>query len=244
MGLKKLGDVKLEATDNMGAIAAYEEGVVFWRRVLKGDPDNVRWISAIAESLERIGDLKLGVGDDNGALKAYEEMLLSDRRLVEIDDTNNEWQWNLSLSLDRFGVSNLNLGNLDAAASAYDESLAVRRRLADLDRSNSLWEEGASLMQKKIVDLECVVDDEAMAFAEGTELRTDQSCGADRVGSELEELLSLNAEKIRKVKKAAVGKVQAAYKGGLAIARNLVQQSSKFRVREALRTPSAFEPSA
>jgi hypothetical protein len=81
-----------------------------------------------------------------------------------------------------------------------------------------------------------VIDDEAAAFAEGTELRTDQSSGADRVGSELEELLPLNAEKIRKVKEAAVRTAQAAYKGSLAIARNLVQQSSKLRVGEVLRT--------
>jgi tetratricopeptide (TPR) repeat protein len=204
MSLKKLGEVKLEANDSSGAIAAYEEGVMFWRRVLKKDPDNARWIFVIAEILERIGDLKLEAGDHNGALKAYEEMLHNDRQLVEIDDTNNEWQWNFSLSLDRIGGANLNLGNLNAAAAAYDESLAIRRRLADLDKSNGLWQEGASLMQKKIVDLKRLCDDEAAAFAEDSRLRTDQSSGAGRVDSELKELLSLNADNMRRVKDAAL----------------------------------------
>jgi hypothetical protein len=139
------------------------------------------------------------------------------------------------LSLDRIGGANLNLGNLDAAAAAYDESLAIRRRLVDSDKSNALWQEGASLMQKKIVDLKRLCDDEAAAFAEDSRLRTDQSSGAGRVDSELKELLSLNADNMRRVKDAAVRTAQVAYDGSFAIVRNLIQQSSKLRVREALR---------
>ena len=65
MSLRKLGDVKLEAADHKGAIAAYEE-CAFLAARSETDPDNTRWLSSFAETLERIGDLELEGGENNG----------------------------------------------------------------------------------------------------------------------------------------------------------------------------------
>ena len=198
MSLRKLGDVKLEAADHKGAIAAYEECVVFWRRVLKTDPDNTRWLSSFAETLERLATSNSRLAKTMGRLRPTKKCFPLTASWLESMPTTPNGNGILSLSLDRIGEANLILGNLNAAGAAYDESLIIRRRLVDLDLLNALWQDGIALVQKKIVELRRAV--EAQALAEARVSRPELSLGPDKTSLEPKEQLLLTVGNIRNVR--------------------------------------------
>ena len=81
VSLGKISDVKRDAGDAAGALAAAEEELAIARRLLAPDPGNTEWQRDVAIALERLGGLKLSAGDVAGALAAYEEGLAIRRRL-------------------------------------------------------------------------------------------------------------------------------------------------------------------
>jgi tetratricopeptide (TPR) repeat protein len=219
INLGKLGDAKISAADEIGAMAAYEEAAANWRRVLGREPEHTSWHIKLAEALEKLGELELKAGDTTGALPTYEELVRTDRGLLELDGNNAEWRWNLSLSLDRIGDVQLALGNANAARLAYEESLGIRRSLLEADASTS-WQEGVSLSLQKIADLEHLAADKVAAEAARRELRglhrllfeVDEICG------ELEKRLSITTTQ----------------RGQLKTARTLAQLEESLTVRRQL----------
>ena len=75
VSLDRIGDVKLQAGDRAGALAAYEESLAIRRKLAEADPGNAEAQRDLSVSLDKIGDVKLQAGDRAGALAAYEESL-------------------------------------------------------------------------------------------------------------------------------------------------------------------------
>ena len=81
VSLGKISDVKRDAGDAAGALAADEEELAIARRLLAPDPGNTESLRDVAIALERLGGLKLSAGDTAGALAAYDEGLAIRRKL-------------------------------------------------------------------------------------------------------------------------------------------------------------------
>ena len=123
VSLDRIGDVKLQAGDRAGALAAYEESLAIRRKLAEADPGNARAQRDLSVSLNKIGDVKLQAGDRAGALAAFEEGLAIARKLAEADPGNAEAQTDLVVSLTRIaGVS-------DDPQPLYAEALAILEAL-------------------------------------------------------------------------------------------------------------------
>ena len=66
VSLNKVGDVKLQAGDLVGALAAYQESLDIARRLAAQDPGNALAQRDMAVSLDKVGDVKLQAGDQRG----------------------------------------------------------------------------------------------------------------------------------------------------------------------------------
>src|SRR5260221_12657570 len=88
MRLNKRGDIKLQAGDQAGALAAYQESLDIVRKLAAQDPGSAEAQRDLALSLDRLGDIKRQAGDQAGALAAYQESLDIRRKLAAQDPGN------------------------------------------------------------------------------------------------------------------------------------------------------------
>jgi tetratricopeptide (TPR) repeat protein len=115
----------------LGLDVANEENAVL-HRLIKLDPDNVRWQTLLASNLKKSGDLKVSLNDSIGARESYLEALSLDRALMQREPGNEDHQRQAAIEL--FGIGGLQSQANDgkAALQSYQQALAIQKELADL----------------------------------------------------------------------------------------------------------------
>ncbi len=137
--LEQIGDLKLKAADDAGALAVYEQILANRRKLAETESGNAERLRDVAATLDTIGDLKLRATDYQGALEAYGEAVAIRRDVVAMDAANSEWRRDLAVAMSADGYAKESAGDPAAALAAYEESLAYSEALVATDQTNRLW---------------------------------------------------------------------------------------------------------
>lgn len=150
--------------NRLGLEAANEESAVLGR-LIKLDPDNVRWQTLLASNLKKTGDLKFDLNDATGARESYFEGLSLDRKLMQREPGNEDHPRQAAIELVRIGdlQSQANEGN--AALQSYQKALAIQKKLADLYPVLPSYQRDYSSTLDKIADLQSNTGDTRGALA-------------------------------------------------------------------------------
>ena len=162
--LEKIGEYKLEARDDSGALAVYEKILANRRRAAEAEAANPDRQRDVAVALTTIGDLKLRSGDLGAALGHYQECSDIRRKLADSDKGNAQRQSDLEQALNSVAYAKYRLGDFAGALATYGESLAIARALADADKSNALLKRDVALLIASIGDTKIDSGDNAGAL--------------------------------------------------------------------------------
>ncbi len=117
--------MKLQAGDQAGALAAYQESLDIRRKLAAQDPGNAQAQRDVAVSLGKLGDVKLRAGDRTGALAAYQESLGIARKLAAQDPGNARARSDLVVRLYKIST----VVDPPKARAALTEALAILEKL-------------------------------------------------------------------------------------------------------------------
>jgi tetratricopeptide (TPR) repeat protein len=138
VSLGKLGNVKLQAGDEAGALAAYhayQESVDIARKLAAQDQGNAQVQRDLQVNLRKIGDLKRWAGDASGSLAAYQESLDIARKLAK-DVNNTEAQAGLGAIDQHIAAALEMLGKFEDSLTYDEAALAISERLLQQDDSS------------------------------------------------------------------------------------------------------------
>jgi tetratricopeptide (TPR) repeat protein len=117
--------VKLQAGDQAGALAAYQESVDIARKLVALDQGNAAAQRGLFVSLHKVGDVKLQTGDQATALAAYQESLDIARKLVAQDPGNAQAQSDLVNALGSTADAALLVKDYANALALSDEATTL-----------------------------------------------------------------------------------------------------------------------
>ncbi|MGH6832423.1 MAG: tetratricopeptide repeat protein, partial [Methyloceanibacter sp.] len=163
--LERIGELKLGAGDDAGALATYEKILANRVRLAEADEGNPDRQRDVAATLATIGDLKLRSGDPAGALAAYQEGFDIRRRLADEDKGNVLWQRELAQALTAVGYAKFRGGDFPGALASYQESLGLTQKLADADKANPEGQRDLALILANIGDAKLDSGDNEGALA-------------------------------------------------------------------------------
>ncbi len=129
--LERIGELKLGAGDDAGALVTYEKILGNWKQRAETDPDNPALQREMALALATIGDLKLRSGDPAGALAAYQQAFGIRQSLAGQDKSNAAGQRDVAQSLILIGYAKFRAGDYSGSArilSAESRTDAPARR--------------------------------------------------------------------------------------------------------------------
>jgi tetratricopeptide (TPR) repeat protein len=130
--LRKLGNVKLQAGDQAGALAAYQESLEIARKLLAAqDPGDAQAQRDVMIGNERVANALTKLNRLGEALPLDEDNLAISEGIAKRDNTDRSAQGDLAITLFRVGDDLRKLGRLDEAFVDSDRALSIRRRLAD-----------------------------------------------------------------------------------------------------------------
>ncbi|MGA7458535.1 MAG: tetratricopeptide repeat protein, partial [Methyloceanibacter sp.] len=225
--LERIGELKLDAGDAAGALAAYEKILANRRRAAEsngGSPDRQR---DVAVTLATLGDLKLRSGDLQGALAAYQECYGIRNGVAKQDLANVVAQRELAQALSSLGYAKFRNGDYPGALATYDEGLAIARKLAEADPADAGKRRDLGLLVASIGDtkLDSGDNDGALAaYKESLAIRR-QLAATDTGNTELKRDIAATLSGIGDAQLNAGDKPNAlaAYGEGVVIARELVK---------------------
>ncbi|MEZ5873889.1 MAG: tetratricopeptide repeat protein [Hyphomicrobiales bacterium] len=137
--LEQIGDLKLKAADDVGALAVYEELLANRRKVVESNGGSVTdQLRDVAATLDTIGDLKLRAGDLDGALEAYNEALTIRREVLARDKSNAAWQQELASAVSAEGYAKQQIGDAAGALTDYEETLKILEGPVDAGEERNL----------------------------------------------------------------------------------------------------------
>jgi tetratricopeptide (TPR) repeat protein len=210
---ERVGDVRVEEGDLVGAIKSYRDGLTIIDRLAQSDPTNAGWQRDLSVSYNKVGDVQVAQGDLAGALKSYRDSLAIRERLANSDPDNAGWQRNLSVSYEKVGNVQLAQGEVVGALKSYRDSFTIRDRLAKSDLGNAGWQRDLWVSYVKIGDVQVKQDDLAGAlkcYRDGLAI-ADRLAQSDLGNAGWQRNLSVSYEKVGNVQ-LAQGEVVGALK--------------------------------
>jgi tetratricopeptide (TPR) repeat protein len=127
--LRMVGRVQSATSDNVGALAMYEEA----RRVAEGlvadDPSDAAR-AALAQSHHNIGMVLERINRPQAALAAYREALALRQKLADANPAVTQFQSDLAYSHNNIGVALQRAGQTQAVLAAHEKARAIRQELA------------------------------------------------------------------------------------------------------------------
>lgn len=134
----KIGDLLLgPAHDPMGALVAYEAGLVAAEQQLDLNSKDGTHQRDVAVCHNRIGDARAALGDGQGARKEYEAGLKVTKKLAMSDPDNLDWQRDLSVSYSRIGNALVDQNRPKDALGWFEKDLVISKRLAESDPNST-----------------------------------------------------------------------------------------------------------
>jgi tetratricopeptide (TPR) repeat protein len=149
VSLEKVGDVRFDAGDRAGALAAYEECLAIRRKLAAADSGNSGWQRDVAVGLNQVGDVQLAVGNRAGARSAYEESVAIRRKLATTDPGNARWQADLVITLYKVSTAS----DPPQARAALIQALAISEALAHQGKLTAAQENWPQLLRDALTKL-------------------------------------------------------------------------------------------
>ena len=145
--LETLGDLKIGAGDQSGALAVYEK-ILAERRELAAADASPAHLRDLAAALLKVAQLKSR--DPAGALPLLNESHDITAGLAAKDAANPELKRDLVHTLNAIGSAKVDLGDPAAGIEVYGKSLDIARALTLADKSNADWQKelAATLTQR------------------------------------------------------------------------------------------------
>lgn len=126
--------------DNMGRFSQaqhfYELSLLISQKILKTDPENVKYQSDVTLTLNNLGYLLWNMGRMEDAKDRYEKALDMRQKLLKNDPKNIEYQSDVAMTLNNLGNLLSDTGRLEDSKDRYEKALDMRQKLLKTDHEN------------------------------------------------------------------------------------------------------------
>ena len=172
--LEQIGDLKLKAADDAGALAVYEQILANRRARAAEASGNADLKRDVAATLDTIGEVKQRAGDAPGAIAAYAEAAAIRREVAVLRPDNADVKREHAFALSDLAYAKKMAGDLGGATDDLVESLAVVQALAEADARNETYAADVAAVLVSIGDVGVLAgaNDEALdAYEKSLKIR-------------------------------------------------------------------------
>ena len=222
-----LGDVKLQAGDQAGALAAFDEKSPI-ARALAADKNDANAQQRLLGNLERIGDVKLQEGDLAGVIAVYDESLVA-ARSARRPQTSRRPSAISRRHCSPLALPSSTQATLQAPLPLSKKSLAIRRELAK-DQSNAQAHRDITVILNALAKVRLQRGDQQGALAAYREsLGIGRELAKDKSNAEAQRDLSVSLIEIGDVllRKGEMADALASFEEGLALRRELAEKDKQ-----------------
>jgi len=140
-----VGDMFYTMDDLQSALKSYETSLATLEKVAAEEPENLKYLSSLADILSRLGDIKgmvgyANLGDTAGALESYQRVVTLAEQLTQAVPDNQEYRGDLATRLFYFARLQASTGDQKGALISGRRSIELLEGLVAANPDHAAYE--------------------------------------------------------------------------------------------------------
>ena len=162
--LISLGEFQEHAGDFKSAISSYSEGMSVIETLHEGDPENIEWLTYLADGRQRLCVSQRDIGELLAALNSCQKAATGNQEILLHDPNNMKIKRSLSGDFAQTGSVYLSIKNYNAAILELGKSSKLAREIRLTDPSNMEYKLFEAAVTKKMAETQYYLNENAAAM--------------------------------------------------------------------------------